>query len=185
MWKNKNIILVAIIFILVYLIYDSISKQYKQPAIYLIETDGCPISDNKYSLCCVDYTGDIYSCINRTRFSCREKVIIKVNINKFDLPETFYVCERYYKLDNSYENYPETESFFDEETNKITICDRRKIERNKFYLSVNYGKIPEMKGQISLMEIYIFDLEKATPQDLFNDLQRAEKIFEIRGDVVC
>lgn len=146
----------------------------------------CVLSDKPYRVCCFDDDGNILPC-NEKALQCGSNVMIKVDVNKLDVPGNFYMCEKYDRLDESSENNcMNTLTSFDEATNKMYACTDKAVNVTEggHVFAFNYGRLPDTPGEVSLMEVYVAD-GSMPMKDVLKQVESFDRLLDVRGNVIC
>jgi hypothetical protein len=126
------------------------------------------LGDNQYFICCRE-KGKLIDCNQKQSFSSGESIEIALNPQKFDIPETFYVCFASDLLDYATKQPKEEQCFIG---NKYTAT---------WWVM---GTVPEGKEEFSLVTITEYpneNFDKSQKQSLINLTGKLNNLNDVKN----
>jgi len=127
--------------------------------------------------------------------TCGEKIMYSVNLNFVsELPESFYPCALYDKLSDvkewrcieqtPFSSLAKT-SYFDG-GKKLLTCWHKPVTNSTPLIFFYKGTVPNV-SELNLLEFYVFPptIQEISQDYFWNNLELAEKVYELHGRVVC
>lgn len=199
----RKVLVIPIIFLLT--ILALILYQYYKIKIEEQLINECMIRANEYRKACFPGPKPFVICKingsqiikteNLSDIKCGETIMYTVNLNlATKLPEKFYGCALYDKLLNvtewrCIEQVPVhgiAETSYINEGKQVLTCIHTLVSNSTPIMFFYKGTIPNVT-KINLLEFYIFppNIPEVSQKFFEENLNFGEKIYELRGNVVC
>ena len=110
-----------------------------------------------------------------------------LNISRFNLPDSYYLCVNGIKPINSSEYVGDLKLFdYDSNTNIQFACISQPYTTSNHIISGS-GILPCMPEEVTFLEVYIFpdNFTGTSINEFKNNINLSQKIFAVYGEIIC